>query len=262
MNDLHRENIARVTRRQLFGSAASGVGMAALASLMGNGPARGRRPAEGRVRAAGLAPFRPEGQAGRRPLARGRAFARGPVRPQAGDAGDGREGHPRQRARDDPALDHVERLRQVADPARDQAVQEVRPGRHRDERDAPERGSDRRRDLPGSEHVHRGREPRARRDVLHDGCAGPGPAQHGGLAVVRARQRDRQPADVRRDDLERQGQDLRPVVLRLLLGQRVPAQPVPGRPVPEHGRPRAVPREPAGGEPRRAAGLARRHGGA
>ena len=26
MNDLHRENIARVTRRQLFGSAASGVG--------------------------------------------------------------------------------------------------------------------------------------------------------------------------------------------------------------------------------------------
>ena len=41
MNDLHRENIARVTRRQLFGSAASGVGMAALASLMGGGPARG-----------------------------------------------------------------------------------------------------------------------------------------------------------------------------------------------------------------------------
>jgi len=41
MNDLHRENIARVTRRQLFGSAASGVGMAALAALMGRGTARG-----------------------------------------------------------------------------------------------------------------------------------------------------------------------------------------------------------------------------
>ncbi len=38
MNDLHRENIARVTRRQLFGSAASGVGLAALASLLGDGP--------------------------------------------------------------------------------------------------------------------------------------------------------------------------------------------------------------------------------
>ncbi len=41
MNDLHRENIVRVTRRQLFGSAASGVGMAALASLMGGGSAAG-----------------------------------------------------------------------------------------------------------------------------------------------------------------------------------------------------------------------------
>ena len=41
MNDLHRENVARVTRRQLFGSAASGVGLAALASLLGTGSARG-----------------------------------------------------------------------------------------------------------------------------------------------------------------------------------------------------------------------------
>jgi hypothetical protein len=32
--DLHRENIARVTRRQFFGSAAGGVGVAALASLL------------------------------------------------------------------------------------------------------------------------------------------------------------------------------------------------------------------------------------
>ena len=42
MKDLHDENIARVTRRQLFGSAASGVGLAALASLFGDsGTARG-----------------------------------------------------------------------------------------------------------------------------------------------------------------------------------------------------------------------------
>jgi hypothetical protein len=41
MNDLHNENIARVTRRQLFGSAASGVGLAALASLFGTGTAEG-----------------------------------------------------------------------------------------------------------------------------------------------------------------------------------------------------------------------------
>ncbi len=40
MNDHHQENIARVTRRQLFGSAASGVGLAALASLFGSPVAR------------------------------------------------------------------------------------------------------------------------------------------------------------------------------------------------------------------------------
>ena len=40
MNDLFHENIARVTRRQLFGSAASGVGLAALASLFGSSPAQ------------------------------------------------------------------------------------------------------------------------------------------------------------------------------------------------------------------------------
>jgi hypothetical protein len=35
MSELHQENIARVNRRQLFGSAASGVGIVALHSLMG-----------------------------------------------------------------------------------------------------------------------------------------------------------------------------------------------------------------------------------
>src|SRR5580698_7672789 len=41
MNDLELENMARVTRRQLFGSAASGVGMAALAALLKDDTARG-----------------------------------------------------------------------------------------------------------------------------------------------------------------------------------------------------------------------------
>ncbi len=41
MLDLHSENIARVTRRQLFGTAASGVGLAALSSMLGSEQARG-----------------------------------------------------------------------------------------------------------------------------------------------------------------------------------------------------------------------------
>src|SRR3954447_17100629 len=54
MNELHRENRARVTRRQLFGSAASGVGMAALASLLGNTPARGGERPTGEAGLPGL----------------------------------------------------------------------------------------------------------------------------------------------------------------------------------------------------------------
>ena len=35
MNDLHLENACRVARRQLFGSAGTGIGAVALASLLG-----------------------------------------------------------------------------------------------------------------------------------------------------------------------------------------------------------------------------------
>ena len=56
MIDLHQENIARVTRRQLFGSAAGGVGLAALASLMRTGTTRG---AEGTARGATALPGLP-----------------------------------------------------------------------------------------------------------------------------------------------------------------------------------------------------------
>src|SRR5215471_327620 len=59
MNDFHRENIARVTRRQLFGSAASGVGMAALASLLGGRSARGADRPEGGSGLPGLPHFAP-----------------------------------------------------------------------------------------------------------------------------------------------------------------------------------------------------------
>src|SRR3954467_6015782 len=59
MNELYRENRARVTRRQLFGSAASGVGMAALASLLGDTPARGAERPGGEAGLPGLPHFAP-----------------------------------------------------------------------------------------------------------------------------------------------------------------------------------------------------------
>jgi len=62
MNELHRENIARVTRRQLFGRAASGVGVAALAALLQNdhasaAPTSGSSPESG---VPGLPHFAPK----------------------------------------------------------------------------------------------------------------------------------------------------------------------------------------------------------
>ena len=72
----------------------------------------------------------------------------------------------------------------------------------------------------------------------------------GSVAHLRPRQRDRRTARLRGDDLTRQGSDLRADLLRLLLGQRVPADQVPGREVPRQRRPGAVPVEPRRHEPR------------
>ncbi len=45
MNDLHHDNIRRVTRRQLFGSAGMGIGLPALASLLARDAAAASAPA-------------------------------------------------------------------------------------------------------------------------------------------------------------------------------------------------------------------------
>ncbi len=54
MFDFHSENIARVTRRQFFGTGASGVGLAALTSLLGLEQASGNEQARGDSMLAGL----------------------------------------------------------------------------------------------------------------------------------------------------------------------------------------------------------------
>jgi uncharacterized protein (DUF1501 family) len=55
MTNLYQQNVTRVTRRQLFGSAACGVGLAALSSLLVSGAARGAEGSGGAARGeAGL----------------------------------------------------------------------------------------------------------------------------------------------------------------------------------------------------------------
>src|SRR6187549_3630101 len=60
MTNPFHENIARVNRRQLFGSAASGVGLAALASLMGTGAVRAAEARRGEPGLPGLPHFAPK----------------------------------------------------------------------------------------------------------------------------------------------------------------------------------------------------------
>ena len=45
-SDLLLENLARVTRRQLFGSAGQGIGLAALATLLGRDAQAGQSPGQ------------------------------------------------------------------------------------------------------------------------------------------------------------------------------------------------------------------------
>src|SRR4051812_2435611 len=60
MTDPFLENIARVNRRQLFGSTAGGVGLAALASLLGGGAAQSAEPRRGEPGLPGLPHFAPK----------------------------------------------------------------------------------------------------------------------------------------------------------------------------------------------------------
>ena len=52
MHDLHHENVRRVTRRQLFGSAGMGIGSVALASLLARDAAASEDTVSGRLRRA------------------------------------------------------------------------------------------------------------------------------------------------------------------------------------------------------------------
>ena len=109
--NLPREHQLLLTRRQLFGRTATGIGTAALASLLN--PAMFSTPvvsaAESRPRraaGAGLlgthgalrAPLRPEGQARHLPRHVRRPVAHRPVRLQAGAAADPRQGAARPRS--------------------------------------------------------------------------------------------------------------------------------------------------------------------
>lgn len=136
MTNPFQDNIARVTRRQMFGTSASGVGLAALASLMQTSWAKKRLPLPG------LPHFAPKAKRvvvlwqGGGPSHVDLFDDKPVMREMAGkDIPD--------TVRDNATFDDVEWVRQVAVLAIDQAFSEIRPIRDVAEFNAAECGIDR-----------------------------------------------------------------------------------------------------------------------
>ena len=102
--------------------------------------------------------------------------------------------------------------------------------RHMGQRSAAPHREDRGRAVHRPLDVHRGDQPRSRDHVLPDRLADRRPAEHGLVDSLRAGQRQRRSAGVRRAHHPRQG---RSAALLAPVGQRLPAVAVSGRAVPE-----------------------------
>ena len=87
----------------------------------------------------------------------------------------------------------------------------------------PHIGTHRRRHRHRQVDQHRGDQPRPGHHLHPDRQPAAGPAEPGRVAQLRPRQREREPARVRRDDLAGQRQQDRPADLLAAVGQRLPA---------------------------------------
>ena len=200
-----RELDLHLTRRQLFGLTARGIGVAALGSLLGPGAAVGRAgaqatrdPKTGGL--AGLPHFAPQGEARHLPAPVRRTVAARDVRLQAGARAV--PGHADSRLRpagaarrpDDGAV--VAAGRQL-----DVRVRAARPVGHVGQRAAAAHREDRRRHHRHQDDEHGRDQPRSGDHVHPDGISAAGPAEHGRVAELRPGQREPDAAGVRRPAL-------------------------------------------------------------
>ncbi len=112
--------------------------------------------------------------------------------------------------------------------------------RHLGQRPAAAHRQDRRRALHRPLDVHRGDQSRSGDHVLPERIADRRASEHGRVAALRTRQRQRGPAGVRRVDHARQG---RSAALLAAVGQRLPAVAASGRAVPQRARTGALSRQ-------------------
>ena len=209
-------------------------GQPAIADAGGAGPAGPRRARRAVPRPA-------QSQTRDLPVHGRRAVADGDVRLQAGAesaqrrtaAGFGPPGAAAHRHVGQPGVAAARRVAVRVQPSRCQ--------RHLGQRSAATHRQGRRRPLHRPLDVHGGHQPRSGDHVLPERIADRRPPEHGRVGALRARQRQRGSAGVRRADHAGQG---RPAAVRAAVGQRLPAERAPGRAVQERQGCGAVSRQP------------------
>ncbi len=250
-----REQIDVLTRRHFFGRAGISLGSAALASLLAEG-ARGRRhiaEGDGRSDSIGLgrtpwpASFRAQGQAGNLPVHERRPVADGPVRLQAGDGPDVRQGPARLDPDGSAADHHDQRPVPVPDRAFEIQIRPAWPGGDMGQRALALDGPARRRVRADQDGLDRGDQPRPGGHVHLHGTPASGPSQPGFLAELRPGDDEPGPARLRGDDGDLDRTQGGPGDLQPALGLGLLAEQAPGRCLALQRRPGAVPVEPRGG---------------
>ncbi len=250
-----------LTRRQFFGRSATGIGAAALASLLDDGPAGAATTEIGRARRPDEAARAAAGQAGDLPVHARRPVADGPVRLQAGPEPAARRGparlDPREPASDDHELESEDAARGAVSPfkfAQHGALGGV------DQRAAAASG-DVADDLCFIRSVHTeaiNHDPAV--TFLQTGHQQPGRPSFGSWVSYGLGQRESRPAGFRRADLARQRRIAGRPALRPALGLGVSSFEPPGRGLPLQWRSGVVPVESRGRVPCRPPADARNPG--
>ena len=236
---INRELDLHLTRRQLFGLSARGIGIGALASLLGPdglsaaqdaGVRRGRRD----PKTGGLV-----GLPHHAPRAKRVIFLHqsgGPSQLETFDYKPGLEkapGHADSRLRPPGSARRADDGAIVAARGEvDLQVRAARRSRHLGQRAAAAHGEDRRRHHRHQDDVHRCDQSRPGDHVHPDRVPAAGPAEHGRLAQLRPRHREPEPAVVRGAAVAGAGAHRGSAALLAALGERLPAIQLSGRPLP------------------------------
>ena len=245
---IDRELDLHLTRRQLFGLSARGIGIGALASLLGRDVLAPRSAARRAMR-------RPAASSGCRTSRRRRSASSSCTSPA--DRRSSRRSTTSRGSRKFQGTQIPDSVRQGQRVAQtmgqstaaggevDLRVRAARQVRHVGQRAAAAHREDRRRHHRHQDDEH-GRDQSRPGDHVHpDRLPAAGPAEHGRVAQLRPRQREPEPAGVRRAAVAGARAHRRSAAVLAAVGERLPAVELSGRPVPRRQRAGALSRRSA-----------------